>query len=166
MSLPTYLHIHLKTTSLDEITSVLTSHFNFKQPVVIHIKQFETGAQRELIGLIENYFFTQNMSYKFPYPIYLLTSHEATITRMPTVKDVKYLPKFFSQKEAKMNVKEIQLMGKNKLLQQEIINCDPQANQYEVYAFGINHRKTFEQEIERTFYRSILNRLTKVKKHG
>lgn len=135
-----------------------------KHPVVMNLKLLDMDQQRELIGLIENFYVSHNISYKFPYPIYLMTDHEPTITKMPTVKLAEELPKFFTQKESKMNVKETHLVGKNRLLQQEIKNSDSLATQNSINQYGNFHKKIFELESERTFYRSILNKLTKAKK--
>lgn len=164
MSLPIYQHYNLRSASLDDLSSLLSPELNMKHPVVMNLKHLDLDQQRELIGLIENFYVSHNISYKFPYPIYLMTDHEPTITKMPTVKVSEELPKFFTQKESKMNVKETHLVGKNRLLQQEIKNSDTLASQNSMNQYGNFHKKIFELECERTFYRSILNKLTKAKK--
>lgn len=164
MSLPIYQHYNLRSASLDDLSTLLSPELNMKHPVVMNLKFLDMDQQRELIGLIENFYVSHNISYKFPYPIYLMTDHEPTITKMPTVKVTEELPRFFTQKETKMNVKETHLVGKNRLLQQEIKNSDSLANQNSVNQYGNFHKKIFELESERVFYRTILNKLTKAKK--
>ncbi len=164
MSLPIYQHYNLRSASLDDLSSLLSPDLNMKHPVVMNLKLLDAEQQREIIGLIENYYVSHNISYKFPYPIYLVTDHEPSITKMPTVKGNEFLPKFFTQKESKMNVKEAHLVGKNRLVQQEIKNSDSLATQNSVNQYGSFHKKIFELENERIFYRSILNKLTKEKK--
>ncbi|WPU64046.1 hypothetical protein [Peredibacter starrii] len=164
MSLPVYQHINLKTGSLDELNAILNQELNLKHPVTIGLKALDLDQQRELIGLIENYFVSHNLSYKFPYPVYLISDHEASITKVPLVKKQDELPKFFTQRDSKMNVKESHLAGKNKLLQQEVRNSDASSNTKDAQNYGEAHRIIYELEEERKFYRLILNRLVKGKK--
>lgn len=166
MSLPIYQHINVRSSQLEDLKHYLHREMNLKHPVAIILKHLESDHQREMVGLIENYFETNNLSYKFPYPIYLVTDHERTITRMPAVKTTEELPKFFTQKESKMNVKESHLIGRNRLLQQEIKNADTEVIQGNIEKYGNIHRKVYEMEKERLFYRSILNRIVKAKKNG
>ncbi|HXH29788.1 MAG TPA: hypothetical protein VNJ01_03140 [Bacteriovoracaceae bacterium] len=163
MSLPYFHHIHLKTASLEELDTILSPDLNLKQPVAIHLEKLGQELQRETIGLIENYFSSQSLSFKFPYPLYLITDHERSLARIPLIKRTEELPKFFLQKDSKMNVKEAQIAGKNRLLQQEIRNSDSLSNESQLGIFGESHRVIYELEEERNFYRSILNRLVKVK---
>ncbi|WP_408097055.1 hypothetical protein ACJVC5_18635 [Peredibacter sp. HCB2-198] len=164
MSLPVYQHINLKTGSLDELNAILNPELNLKHPVTISLKALDLDQQRELIGLIENYFVSHNLSFKFPYPVYLVSDHEASITKVPLVRKQEELPKFFTQRDSKMNVKESHLAGKNKLLQQEVRNSDASSNIKDAQNYGEAHRIIYELEEERKFYRLILNRLVKGKK--
>lgn len=166
MSLPTYQHINVWTIQLEELKNFLHEDMNLKQPVALNLKQLTIEQQREMVGLIENFFSTKNLSFKFPYPVYLVTDHESTLTNMPTVRKPEELPKFYNQKESKINVKESNLLGRNKLIQQEIRNTDAEATQENIQKYGAYHRKVYELEKERMFYRSILNRLVKAKKNG
>lgn len=166
MSLPIYQHVNIKTIQLEDLQNFLNPEMNSGHPVALNLKQLDLEQQREIVGLIENYFSTNNLSFKYPYPVYLIMDHEKTITRMPFVKTVEELPKFFSQKESKMNVKESHLIGRNKLLQQAIQNIDSEQIQENIENYGSLHRKVYDLEKERLFYRSILNRLVKATKNG
>lgn len=166
MSLPVYQHLTLKSSSLEELNGLLAPEINLKHPVAINLKAIDRDQQREIIGLIENYFVSHNLSFKFPYPIYIVTDHETSIGQLPLVQDLKELPKFFTQRESKMNVKETHLIGKNKLLQQEVKNSDASSNSSAIETYAEAHRIIYELETERKFYRSILNQLMKVKKNG
>lgn len=166
MSLPVYLHINLKTASLEEMGNLLHSDMNLKHPVVFNLKTLDLDGQRETIGLIENFFVSQNLSYKYPYPVYILSDHEESITKLPLVHELQKLPKFFGQRESKMNVRETHLSSKNKLLQQEVKNNDALANTANIDNYGDSHRVIFELEQERKFYRGILNKLMKAQKDG
>ena len=166
MSLPVYQHVDLKTASLEDLSHMLHHDLNLNHPVVINLKAMDLDQQREIIGLIENYFASNNLSYKFPYPVYLVSDHESSISKVPLVRDTKELPKFYRQRETKMNVKETHLASKNRLLQQEVKNCDTSVNESHIENYGYSHRIIFEVEQERKFYRSILNQLLKAKKNG
>lgn len=163
MSLPIYQTITLKSASLEDLGHILAAELNLKHPLVFNLKNLDFDAQRELIGLIENYFVSHNLSYSFPYPIYLVSDHEASISEMALVKRIEDLPKFFSQKETKMNLKESHLAGRNKLLQLEVRNSDAAANTNELHLYGKTHRQIYELEIERQFLKNILNKLNKAK---
>lgn len=164
MSLPVYQTITLKAQVLDDIQSILSPEMNLKHPVVLNLKFLDLDQQREVIGLIENFFVTENLSFKFPYPVYLISDHQPSITKMSMVKESNELPQFFSQKESRMNVRESHLASRNRLLQQEIKNSDPSVHLSELRAYGEQHRLIFELEQERQFLGSILNKLVKVKK--
>lgn len=166
MSLPTYQHVNVKTIQLENLKNFLNSDMNNSHPVALNLKQLDLDQQREIVGLIENYFATNNHSFKYPYPVYLIMDQDKTITSMPSVRTIEELPKFFNQKESKMNVKESHLIGRNKLLQQAIKNIDFEQIQENIQHYGLMHRRVYEIEKERLFYRSILNRLVKVTKNG
>lgn len=167
MSLPIYHTLNVKSTSLEDISGILAGDLNLKYPLALNLKSLDFESQRELIGLIENYFVSHNISYKFPYPIYLICDHEPSITQMPVVKSAEELPKFFVQKESKMNVKESHLVSRNKLLQQEIRNTDSAWSSNEIYLYGEIHKQIYEQDQEREFLRHIQTRLiAKGRKNG
>lgn len=166
MSLPVYQHINVRTIQLEDLRNLLNRDINLRHPVALNLKFLDLDQQREMIGLIENFFETNNVSYKYPYPVYLITDHESTITNMPTTRTPESLPRFFSQKESKLNVKESQLIDRNRLLQQEVTNSDSQNTEESLKKYSDIHRQVFELEKERLFYRSIISKLMKGKKHG
>ena len=166
MSLPVYQNITVRSSSLEELNALLNPDMNLKHPVVINLKNLDQDQQRETIGVIENFFVSSNLSYTFPYPVYIITDHEISISKMQILQDTSRLPKFFTQRDTKMNVKESHLVSKNKLLQQEVKNSDASSNRSELENYGENHRMIYELERERSFYRSILNGLMKVGKNG
>ena len=85
---------------------------------------------------------------------------------MPVIKEIDQLPRFFSHKDSKINIKESHLLHKNKLLQKEIINSDFQQNQIIIDDFAHKHKTINKLEQERFFYRSLLNKLSKRQKNG
>lgn len=163
--MPVYHHIHLKTDNLDEIAAKLTTDMNLRNPIAFHLEHMTPDQQREIIGVIENYFDAQNVSFEFPYPIYLIATVEKSSTGMPVVKTQNELPRFFLQKEGRMNVKETHLVLKNKLLHQEIRNVDSSLLRTEIEKFAETHREIYELETEMAFYQDLLNKL-KGKKRG
>ncbi len=166
MSLPVYQVINVKSASLEDLNEILKKEMNLRHPVAINLLQLDLDAQREFIGLIENYFVSENISFKFPYSVYLVTVHEPSISHMPIVPSTQKLPKFYHQKEGRMNVKEGHLAGRNKLLQQEVANADSSLHQSEVRSYALFHRRIFELQVERDFCLSILKGLSQGKKNG
>ena len=166
MSLPVYQVINVKSASLEDLNEILKKEMNLRHPVAINLLLLDLDAQREFIGLIENYFVSENISFKFPYAVYLVTVHEPSISLMPIVPSIQKIPKFYHQKDSRMNVKESHLAGRNKLLQQEVANADSSLHQSEVRSYALFHRRIFELQAERDFCLGILNGLLKGKKHG
>lgn len=161
MNLPIYQHINIRSQSFEDLGQILNTEMNFKHPVVFNIKALDQDQQREFIGLIENYFTTKNVSFLFPYPMYIVTDHDPSISEMPVIGTVEELPQFYNQKEGKMNVKETHLLSKNKLQQQEIRNADPSVTNESLEHYGHIHRKIYKLDQERQFYRHLLDKLTK-----
>ncbi len=166
MSLPVYQVIQVKSSSLEDLNEILKKDMNLRHPVVMNLLELDQDAQREFIGLIENFFVSENISFKFPYAVYLVSIHEPSISLMPVVPAMNKLPKFFQQKEGRMNVKESHLAGRNKMLQQEVANADSTLHQSEVRSYALFHRRIFELEKERDFCLDLLNKLNKAKKNG
>lgn len=166
MSLPVYQVIQVKSSSLEDLNDILTKDMNLRHPVAINLLALDLDAQREFIGLIENYFVSENISFKFPYAVYLISLHEPSISLMPVIPEVKKLPKFYQQKEGRMNVKESHLADRNRLLQQEVSNADSSLHQSEVRSYALFHRRIYELQKERDFCADILSKLTKVKANG
>ncbi len=166
MSLPVYRHIHVRTDSIDELVALLSVELNIKNPVAFHLETLNSHQQKEMVGIIENFFDTENVSFKFPYPVYVISTLESSISNMPIVSAQEKLPKFYSQKEGRMNVKETHLALKNKLMNQEIKNVDPKLTRDNLEFFALEHRQIFELQQENSFYRTILQKMAKVKKRG
>lgn len=166
MSLPVYQVIQVKSSSLEELNELLKKDMNLSNPVALNLLALDVDAQREFIGLIENYFVSENISFKFPYAVYLISVHEPSISLMPVVTQVSKLPKFFQQKESRMNLKESHLADRNRLLQQEVANADSSLHQSEVKSYAQFHRKIFELERERDFCADIISKISKVKTDG
>lgn len=166
MDLPTYKHVNIKSIQMNELIKLLQADINFTNPVALNLKELDLDQQREIIGLIENFFVTSNLSFHYPYPVYLVVDHEKSITQMPTVKTTVELPRFFTQRETKLNIKENYLLAKNKLLQQEIHNTDDQESRKNIQDYSITHKRVFQLEKEKNFYQYLLRRLSKVKRNG
>jgi len=166
MSLPIYQHINVRTIQVEDLKNYLHRDMNGNHPVALNLKNLDFDQQTEMVSLIEDFFSTHNFSYKFPYPIYLIMDLEKTITQLPSVKTLEELPKLFNQKDAKINIKESHLLTRNKLLQQEIKNADADSVTKSIQNYGSFHKKIFDLEKERLFYRSILDRLNKANKDG
>ncbi len=159
MNLPVYQFLNLNASNIDDLETLIKPELNFRTPCVINLLELDPDLQRETIGLIENAFTSVNSSFLFPYPVYLITVHEPSITRMPVAGKIEHLPKFFNQRESRLNVKESHILSKNRLLQQEIRNTDPYQNREELERYANYHRQLFAGEEERRFLRELLTRL-------
>lgn len=161
MSLPVYQIIAVKSTSLEALAEILKKDMNLHQPVALNLLALESEDQREFVGLVENFFTSENVSFKFPYPVYLVTVQDPSITHMPVVPELSKLPKFFHQKEGRMNVKESHLADRNRLLQQEVANADSSLHQSEVRSYALFHKRIYELQRERDFCHELLLRVVK-----
>lgn len=160
MDLPVYKNIIIESVQIDELNKLLEKEMNQFHPVVFSLKLLNLDQQREIIGLIENFFTINNISFKFPYPVYLVTDHEKSITRMPTAKKAEELPRFFATKSSKLNFKETQMVSRNKLLQLQIKNVASQLQDEQVQTYGNLHHQIYKLECEADFYRSLLSKLS------
>lgn len=161
MNLANYQTITLKNGTFDELSPYLTSDINLRYPVVFSLLHLDREIQREMIGLIENYFSTNNLSFLFPYPVYLVTVYNQSLSRMPIVNKIENLPKFFLQKDGKMNAKETSLVEKSKMVQQEVKNIDTESFQKNYEDFTKSHKQLFQLSLEKKFYQSIIDKLKK-----
>jgi hypothetical protein len=160
MDLPVYKNIIIESIQIDELNKLLDKEMNHYHPVVFNLKLLNLDQQREIIGLIENFFSIHNISFKFPYPVYIITDHEKSITGMPTAKRKEELPRFFKTKFSKLNFKESQIVSRNKLLQIQIKNVASQVLDEQVQSYGNLHHQIYKLECETDFYRSLLSELT------
>lgn len=166
MNLPVYKYHKFTTFSKEELEQVIFEDFNLRSPAVIDILEMTVEDQKEFVTYVENYFTKRNESFLFPYPIYFLSQINSFQTKIPILKEKKYLPRFFNKKESRMNVKESGLADKNKLIQLEIKNSDPNFYQQEIKNFGETHRTIYQQEKERIFYRKLISTLFKGHQNG
>jgi hypothetical protein len=166
MGLPTFHKINVVDTNIENLQRLLTRDLNLSHPVVLNLKSLHPDEQRDIIDFIENFFEINNYSSTFPYPVYILTDVTNSMTNVPTASDLKFLPKFFSQRDLKIGARETSILIKNKLLQQEIHHLDPQVGQDEIEDYRKIHRKIFELEKERKFYEHLIKRLERGKRHG
>jgi hypothetical protein len=166
MNLPVYQHFKIGHFSQEELTEILSEDLNLSHPVAFDITEMPVADQKDFIYFLEHYFTTRNESFLFPYPVYLIGPINASNTKIPIVLSKKDLPKFYSKKETRMNIKESGLANKNKLIQQEIKNSDPNFYLNEIRSFGETHKTIFKQEIERNFYRKLLSQLFKGQANG
>jgi hypothetical protein len=166
MNLPFYKHLKINHFSQEELSEILSEELNLRHPVAIDISEMPQADQKEFIYFLEQYFTKRNESFLFPYPVYLIGQMDSSNTQIPMVLTKKDLPKFFSKKESRMNIKEASLAKKNNLIQQEIKNSDPNFYLNEIQNFGETHRTIFKQEIERNFYRKLLSQIFKGQMNG
>jgi hypothetical protein len=166
MNIPVYRHLKIILFSHEEISEILSGEFNLRHPVAIDISEMPPTNQKDFIFFLEQYFKTRNESFLFPYPLYIICQIDPSTTEIPILFSKKDLPRFYTKKESRMNIKEASLANKNKLIQQEIKNADPNLYINELRNFGETHRTIFKQEIERNFYRKLLGQIFRGQTNG
>ena len=72
MSLPIYQHVNVKAIQLEDLKNFLSEDMNTRHPVALNLKPLDLEQQREIIGLIENYFSINNISFMagVSYPVF------------------------------------------------------------------------------------------------
>lgn len=159
MNLPIYQIINVKNADLIEIAKLLHEDINLRRPVAFVVKTLTLDEQREVIGVIGNWFDTHSASWRYPYPVFFVSDLAEAVGFIPIVAEIAILPKFYNQKDTKVTVKESQVLDRNRLLQQEIKNADPHQMAEVVREYGINHKKIWYLVKEGAFYSDLLNRL-------
>lgn len=160
MNLPIYQMVHVKSSQIEDVTAVLIDGMNLRNPVVLQLSHLNSDEQREVIGFIENWF-AEGRSHKYPYPVFIVSNQGQALGQLPVVPEIKALPKFFQQKDGKPNVKEGQVLDRNRLLQQEIQNTDPKQTEDTFSEYAVQHKKLWFLNQEAQFYTEILTRLRK-----
>ena len=159
MNLPIYQIINVKSAQLEDIAALLHEDLNLRRPVAYVLKTLSLDEQREMIGVIENWFETHQVSWRYPYPVFIVSDYSDAIGHMPVFTDVTRLPRFYNQKDVKVTVKETQVLERNRLLQQEIKNADSHETAEVLKAYGINHKKIWYLAKEAHFYEQLLKKL-------
>jgi hypothetical protein len=165
MNLPNYQMIPIKNPDVIQVSNLLFEDINLRRPIVFVLSTLKLDEQRDVIGVIENWFETHQASWRYPYPVYIVSDFGEAISRIPIVKDVSGLPKFYQVKETKTTVKESQVLDRNKLLQQEIKNSDPTQMTKVLQNYGIGHKKIWHLTREAEFYEHLWNKLNTKKKN-
>jgi hypothetical protein len=159
MNLPVYKFIKIKNHFMEEITSILNTEINLKSPVVFNLSDLPGEACEQTVRLIETYFKVNNISLKFPYPVFIICKYEGIDSEISFFQDEKELPRFFFKKDSKINLKESQLLLKTKLLQQELVSADPSSYREKIKNYSRKHKIIYELELERLAYLNILKKL-------
>lgn len=159
MNLPIYQILHVKNADLVEMAAMLQEGLNLHRPVALVVKSLGPDEQRELVDVIGNWFQTHQASWRFPYPVYIVSDVPEAVSRIPIVAELGQLPRFFQQKDAKITVKEAQVIDRNYLLQREIKNTDAHALAETLRNYGMNHKRIWFLAQETAFLESLLKRL-------
>ena len=168
MNLPIYQIINVKSSQVDDVMAILNVDMNLHRPVALVCKALDRDQQREVIGLVENWFSEGLSSCRFPYAVYIVADHGEALGEVPVVREINALPKFFHQKELNTNVKEAQIIDRSRLLRQEIRNTEPLTNQDTLKRYGLQHKKIWFLVKEAAFYDEIIQKLKnkKTTSHG
>ena len=156
-----YKFVKIRNTSAEEIRKNLTIDINLKQPVVFDLRELNFEISQDFITTINYFFKSKGISFKYPYPLYIISNYDYENSEITIFQNEKDLPRFFSKKNSKTNLRESQLVSKTRLLQQEIKNSDPTSYELRIKNFSKKHKIIFQLEIERQNYQKIITELLK-----
>jgi hypothetical protein len=166
MNLANYQIITIQNSDLIQIYELLRPDLNLRRPVVLDLSLLNRDEQRDVVGIIENWYSAHKASWIFPYPVYIICELEQAVAQIPIFKSTKQLPKFFKIKDNRITSKESHLVGRNEILQQEIKNVEPQETILNLKDYAEAHKRIWSLAQEEYFYRQLLNKLTKEAQHG
>ena len=166
MILPNYKFLKLKNFSQDHLSTVLNDSFNLKHPVVLVITSLSRNEQIELINFVENYFKHHNLSLKYPYPVFFISKEDGLPHESLVFESERKLPRFFSKKDAKVNLKDSHQILKNRLIQLEIKNTDSKLYENRIKKYAQLHKNIYELEKERVDYEWIHDQLLQTNKEN
>ena len=164
MQLPLFKKVSLNSENFEKYILTLGPDTNLRNPVLIDLDALTHEEQTLFFELLLPSITSKKLSFHFPYPIFIKTLLEFNSPDLLLIKNDSELPLFYQRKESKMNLKETQILMKNKLLQQEIKNSDIGVLLDQVDSYAKDHRKVYEKEVERLAYMSILGKLKKLDK--
>lgn len=161
MNLPIYQLVRVESTQLDDVVALLNPEMNLHRPVALILKHLSPELQREVTGLIENWFAENHVSWRFPYPVYLVADHGEGLGNLPVADDVARLPRFYNQKDQRATMKEVALLARSGNLRQEIRNADTVLADETIHKFGEAHRRLRTLAHEGEFLQLVLRLLKK-----
>ncbi len=118
MSIPVYKEHILHAIEGQNLIEIFDKSIG-EYPIVIHITHMRE-KQYEALEFIEKFVLDHELPYIFPYPIYIITSmtSESSIFKLFSTRND--LPSHYVGKDKKPNIKEAQIINKNKLYQKKI----------------------------------------------
>lgn len=118
MSIPVYKEHILQAITGEGLVEIFNKNLG-ESPIVIHITHMR-DKQIEAIRFIEKYVIEKQIPYKFPYPIYIISAVEKPDSLFKIFKTRNDLPEYYGKKDKKPNIRESQIINKNKLYQNKI----------------------------------------------
>jgi hypothetical protein len=120
MAIPTFKKVTINSQQKRMIYAQLDQHEFGSFPYIFSIHHL-VKMQSETLQNIEDYILDHHISI-FPYPIYVIGNVQNYNGSLNVVSDIKYIPKFYDQKEKQLNSKEEQLFSKVILKQKNLSN--------------------------------------------
>ena len=160
MTFPVYQKNSLRINQEADLDKLITKEINLYNPVIVEFKTTSKEEETKLIHLFQRHLEQLQINPRFPYAIYVITLLE--IERplsFVCLRSRDEIPKFFTQKDARLNLKESHLMDKIRLLQQESRNCSSLENIHSLQKYANAHRLIHVLDQERMAYKKLLRRL-------
>lgn len=162
MAFPVYPKSSLKISSDSDLGLLINNKINLRFPILIEFISTSFEEETKLIQHLQAHLDKLNINPAFPYPIFAITSFEPgqSIT-FTCLRSKTELPRFFLQKDGRLNLKESNLLDKIKLLQQETFNSTSLENMKIIKNYANSHRLINSLDKERSLYMDLLKRLKK-----
>jgi hypothetical protein len=160
MTFPVYQKNSIRINQEADLDRLITKEINLYNPVIVEFETTSKEEETKLIHLLQKHLEQLNLNPRFPYAIYVITQIEIEIPLSFVCQRSKgEIPKFFTQKDARLNLKESHLMDKIRLLQQESGNCSSLENMNSLQRYAKSHRLIHVLDQERLAYKNLLRRL-------
>lgn len=162
MAFPVYPKNSLKISPESDLGLLINNEINLRFPVIIEFISSSFEEETKLIKHLQNRLNDLNVNPGFPYPIFAITTFEPNQSITFTcLRSKNEIPRFFLQKDGRLNLKESNLLDKIKLLQQENFNSTSLENMKIIKKYAQAHRLINSLDQERKSYLNLLNRLKK-----
>jgi len=124
MELPTYYKIIVDESSFDEFDQFLFHSPIGKRPCYVDLLGRNSEEVIPILNQMNERLVFLEISYQFPYPVYILNENVRNHPNFRMVKDVSELPKFFNLKSKRPRNNDMELLRKINIQRERINNLN------------------------------------------
>jgi len=161
MRIPIYQELILRNENQAELVNILEVNKVGHVPCYFLTHLIADSKLPHLLSELEKAMNQIAISPRFPYPIYIISEHLDHHSFFPTAKSVEDLPKHFFKKVKRPGVKESQILMRNTVLLNKLINqpCEEKMTQITMWREGQKKLATITKEL--FFYQTIFKSRSK-----